>query len=323
MLVSCSFGGKETAVVSAKVTVEVGGRKLVLSNLTKVLYPDRSVTKAAVVDYYRRVAPALLGHLQGRPLTVVRFPDGIDGPSFFEKQAPRGAPQWVRTAQITTRGGRDGRDAIDYVVVDDLATLVWLANLAAIEMHVPMWRVDGEGRALAPDEAVFDLDPGEQAGMLECCQVALLVREELKEDGLECWAKTSGSKGLQCYAGLDGTAPSTEVSAYARAVAERLAGRRPDMVVSTQAKEARRGKVLVDWSQNSAAKTTVAPYSLRARADAPVSTPLLWSEVEAALERGDADELRFGIGQVLERLEGLGDLFSEVLQARGSLSGDG
>lgn len=290
----------------AKVPVDVEGTRVVLSNLDKVLYPDAGFTKGQVLDYYTRIAPVLLPHLRGRALTRKRYPDGVEGQVFFEKNAPRGTPEWVRTVTLPSPGSSKQRETIDYVVVDDLATLVWTANLAALELHVHQWRVD----AAEPDLVVFDLDPGPPATVVECCQVACLLRPLLEVDGLEPLAKTSGSKGLQLYARADGFASSEETSAYAKRLAQRLEKEHPDLVVHRMTKSLRPGKVLVDWSQNSAAKTTVAVYSLRAKERPTVSTPVTWDEVERCTA---ADQLVFTSDDVLRRVERHGDLFAPLL----------
>jgi bifunctional non-homologous end joining protein LigD len=292
--------------VSSKVTVDVEGRHLVLSNLEKVLYPEVGFTKGQVLDYYTRIAPVLLPHLAGRALTRKRYPDGVEGQVFFEKNAPRGTPEWVHTERLPSPGSSKGRETIDYVVVDDLAALVWTANLASLELHTHMWRVGAD----SPDLVVFDLDPGAPATVVECCEVALLLREVMREDGLDPLPKTSGSKGMQLYARADGFSSSEETSAYAKGLAQRFEASHPDLVVHRMTKALRPGKVLVDWSQNSAAKTTVTPYSLRARERPTVSTPLTWDEVEACTA---ADDLVFTSDDVLARVAEHGDLFAPLL----------
>lgn len=275
-----------------KVLVEVEGRQLTLTNLDKVLYPD-GFTKGQVIDYYTRVAPVLLPHLQDRTLTRLRCPDGVDGETFFEKNAPRGTPDWVRTEVI---------NGVRYVVVDGLRALVWTANLAALELHTHQWRV---GSAV-PDHLVLDLDPGPPATVVECCQVALLAREHLVAVGLDPVAKTSGSKGLQVYA----KAPVDDTSAFAKLLAEELEKAHPSLVVSRMTKAVRPGKVFLDWSQNNGAKTTVAPYSLRARPRPTVSTPVTWDEVTACEQ---PEDLVFTTDDVLARVAEHGDPFSTLL----------
>jgi bifunctional non-homologous end joining protein LigD len=296
----------------ARVTVEVDGRRLSLSNLGKVLYPATGFTKGEVIDYYSRIAPVMLPHLAARPATRTRWPDGVAGPSFFEKNAPSHTPEWVRTVTLPTPGSTKDRDEIRYVVVDGLATLVWLANLAALELHVPQWTVGPRGAVRDADRLVLDLDPGEPATLTECAQVALLLADELTADGLDVFAKTSGSKGMQLYVGLK-PVPATRTHDYARALAQRLEAAHPTLVVHRMEKALRKGKVLIDWSQNVAAKTTVAPYSLRARERPTVSTPVTWDEVaDAAAGR----PLAFTAADVLARVEADGDLFAELLTSR-------
>ncbi len=297
----------------AKQRVEIDGRTLAVSNLEKVLFPEVGFTKAQVIDYYSRIAPVLLPHLAGRALTRKRYPDGVEGQVFFEKNAPRGTPEWVRTERLPSPGSSKGRETIDYVVVDDLPTLVWTANLASLELHTHMWRVDADSpdpEQCPPDMVVFDLDPGPPATIVECCRVARLLRPLLEADGLAPVAKTSGSKGLQLYARADRFGSSQETSAYAKELAQRLERDHPDDVVHRMTKALRPGKVLVDWSQNSAAKTTVSVYSLRARDRPTVSTPVTWDEVEAC---ADPSDLVFTSDDVLARVERNGDLFAPLL----------
>ncbi|HEU5033425.1 MAG TPA: non-homologous end-joining DNA ligase [Mycobacteriales bacterium] len=302
----------------SKVTVQVGERTLSLSNLDKVLYPEIGFTKGEVIDYYTRIAPVLLPHVQDRPLTFKRYPDGVEGQFFFGKNTPAGTPEWVRTVELPSPGSTKNRDRITYPVMCDLPTLVWAANLAALELHVPMWRVDGGGRPSHPDLMVFDLDPGPPATIVQCCEVAQLVRAVLAEDGLSSYPKTSGSKGLQLYVPLDASAPWEDVHGYARRLAQRLEREQPQLVVWNMKKELRTGKVLVDWSQNNAAKTTVAVYSLRARALPTVSTPVTWDEVEGCRR---PDDLRFTSDQALTRVDERGDLFAPILDGGQSLPG--
>jgi len=286
-----------------KIVVEVEGRQLALSNLDKVLYPD-GFTKGQVLDYYTRIAPVLLPHLADRPLTLKRWPDGVQGHSFFEKNAPSYRPEWLRTETLPSPGSTKKRESIDYAVIEELAALVWVANLATLELHTPMWRVGGGG----PDLLVFDLDPGPGTSIVECCEVALLLRPLLEAEGLTPIAKTSGSKGMQVYARTH--VPDT--SSYAKELAQRLEKQRPQLVVHRMAKALRPGKVLVDWSQNNPAKTTVSVYSLRARDTPTVSTPLTWQEVETC---SSASELVFTSDDVLGRVETQGDLFGPLLSS--------
>ncbi|HET7309710.1 MAG TPA: non-homologous end-joining DNA ligase [Mycobacteriales bacterium] len=301
-----------------KIAVEVDGRQLTLSNLDKVLYPEVGFTKGEVIDYYTRIAPVLLPHVQDRPLTFKRYPEGVEGQFFFAKNAPSHTPEWVRTVTLPSPGSTKNRDTIDYPVASDLPTLVWAANLAALELHVPMWRVTKTGKAKHPDLMVFDLDPGPPATIVECCEVARHVRDLLADDGLTAYPKTSGSKGLQLYVPLGEKAPWEDVHGYARKVAQQLEKDHPELVVWNMKKELRTGKVLVDWSQNNAAKTTVAAYSLRARAMPTVSTPVTWDEVESCEH---AEDLRFTSADVLARVEQHGDLFAPTLDRNQRLPG--
>ncbi len=294
----------EKTSTSAEATVE--GRLLKLSNLGKVLYPSSGFAKRDLIDYYAAVAPIALGHLRGRPLTVTRWPDGVSGKSFFQKQAPAHRPEWVRTAGLATRS-----KTIDYVLADDLATLVWLANLAAIELHTPLALAEAIDR---PTALVFDLDPGAPATVLECCHVALRLQGMFEHLGLDSFAKTSGSKGLQVYVPLNSPDVSyAQTKPFARTVAELLEQSEPDLVVSRMTKARRGGKVLIDWSQNDARKTTVCAYSLRASERPTVSTPLDWQEVRRAADDGDPSRLAFEAGEVLSRVSERGDLFAPVL----------
>ena len=292
-----------------KSRVEVDGRRIVLSNLDKVLYPGTGFTKGEVIDYYARVAPVLLPHLADRPVSFKRYPDGVDGEGFFAKNAPRGTPDWVRTVRLPAPGSGMDRETLDYVVIQDLPTLVWAANLAALELHVPQWTVGPRGGVRQPDLLVLDLDPGAPATVVECARVACMLRDLLADDGLDAYPKTSGSKGMQVYASV-AAASEERTSAYARDLAQRLERQHPDLVVSRMAKNLRPGKVLVDWSQNNVAKTTVAPYSLRARPEPTASTPVSWDEVEECRRPGD---LTFLAEDVLERVEKDGDLFEPLL----------
>ena len=294
-------------MAATKVHIDVAGRALTLTNLDKVLFPATGFTKGEVIDYYVNVAHAILPALHERPLTRKRWPDGVTGEAFFEKNKPRGTPEWVRTVHIAEHG-----DGIDYVVAADLPTLVWLANLAALELHVPQWRVGPRGGIRDPDLLVIDLDPGPPATIVECCEVACLLRELLAADGLQAWPKTSGSKGAQMYVPVRET-PATTTSAYAKELAERLSRAHPDRIVARMAKQERGGKVFIDWSQNNAAKTTVAPYSLRGVDRPSVSTPLTWAEVESCRAVG---ELVFTPADVIDRLAAHGDLLAPMRELR-------
>jgi bifunctional non-homologous end joining protein LigD len=282
----------------AGTAIEIEGRVLTLTNLDKPLYPN-GFTKSQVIDYYVRIAPVLLPYLKGRALTTVRFPDGSQGKSFFSKNIPSYAPEWMNRVPM--------KDNV-YAVCDELASLVFMANLAALELHVPLHRI--ADNSLDPDRIVFDLDPGPQTSIVECCQVALLIADILQPLGMEMRAKTSGSKGMQLYAippnpmPYDGPAGT---HGFARAVAEGLERSHPERIVSKQAKELRPGKILIDWSQNVSAKTTVCVYSLRAKDEPTVSAPMRWEEVVACAE---GEMMRFTADQVLARVEQYGDLFA-------------
>jgi bifunctional non-homologous end joining protein LigD len=291
-----------------KVPVQVDGRSLVLSNLDKVLYPATGFTKAQVIDYYQRVAAVILPHIAGRPVTIKRYPDGVNGEFFYQKNAPAHRPDWVQTVRIPSPGSTKARDSLVYLLIGDLPTLIWAANLAALELHTPMWRHPDVGQ---PDLLVFDLDPGPPATIVQCCEVAQLLRPLLAERGLEFAPKTSGGKGLQLYAAVSGMT-SEQTSELAKGLAEELERERPQLVVSRMAKALRPGKVLIDWSQNNAAKTTVAPYSLRAREQPTVSTPVTWDEVETCKRPKD---LVFTADDVVARIERSGELFSPAMVA--------
>ncbi|MFI5494388.1 non-homologous end-joining DNA ligase [Actinoplanes sp. NPDC051859] len=288
--------------------VQIEGRDLELSNFDKLMYPAAGFTKGEVIDYYTRLAPVLLPHLRGRALTRIRYPNGVEGAHFFEKNAPGGTPSWVRLETLPVPGSTKSRETIDFVVVDDLATLVWVANLASLELHTPQWRV-GED----PDLLVVDLDPGAPAGLRECCAVAMLMRDRLGEDGLSAYPKTSGKKGMQLCVPISGTQDSETVSGYAKRVAEELSAQVPGSITAKMARALRPGKVFIDWSQNAAAKTTVAPYSLRALESPTASTPLSWAEV-AAMALGDEPARQFGAAEVLTRVEAQGDLLEDLLE---------
>jgi bifunctional non-homologous end joining protein LigD len=289
--------------------VDVGGHRLTLTNLDKVLYREAGFTKGEVIDYYARIAPAMLPHLADRCLTMRRYPDGVEGASFFEKRCPGHRPDWLRTALGPGNGGQ----GISYCVVDDVGGLVWAANLAALELHTPMSRSADMGVATM---VVFDLDPGAPAAMAECAEVGLWIRDVLDGLDLRAAAKTSGSKGLQLYVPLNRPHGFDHTKSFALAVAQLLEKHHADLVVSDMSKELRTGKVLIDWSQNVAAKTTVCAYSLRARPRPTVSTPVTWAEVEAAA--GGAP-LSFEARGVLDRVERSGDLFAPVATLEQSL----
>ncbi len=297
---------------TTKASVTVDGRELKLSNLAKVLYPKAGFTKREVIDYYAAVAAVLIGHVEGRPLTVRRWPDGVDAHSFFQKHAPAHRPSWVRTVRLPSE-----RKPIDYLLAQDLATIVWLANLAALELHTPLARAEA---IECPTVLVFDLDPGEPATLVECCGVGLALRDMFEHLGLQSFAKTSGFKGLQLYVPLNSATVTYEhTKLFAKAVAEVLEHREPELVVSRMTKARRTGKVLIDWSQNDRRKTTVSVYSLRAGERPTVSTPVEWEEVRATLDSGDPSDLSFEARHVLARVAERGDLFAPVLSLRQEL----
>jgi bifunctional non-homologous end joining protein LigD len=337
-----------------KIAVQVEGRSLALTNLAKVLYPGDGFTKAEVLDYYQRISPVLLPHIAGRPMTLRRFPHGVGDLSFFEKHAPGHRPDWLRTEEVVSRSSRSRSpgETISYLVIDDLPALIWVVNLAALELHVPMWRFADPSTATTPTHAttpghitgstttpgttgatgtvgttgttgatgaeaygsaepdllVFDLDPGAPATIVECCRVAEALRPALEADGLRPLPKTSGGKGLQLYAPLSGRT-AEQASELALGYAQRFERELPRLVVSRMTKSARPGKVLIDWSQNNGSKTTIAPYSLRARDLPTVSTPVTWDEVAAC---GSVADLTFTAPDVLARVETHGDLFAAL-----------
>jgi bifunctional non-homologous end joining protein LigD len=286
-----------------RVEVQVEERRLSLSNLDKVMYPAVGFTKGQVIDYYTRIAPALLPHLRDRPLTMKRYPDGVEGQFFYEKRIPSHAPEWIRREQV---------GKIEYIVCDDLPTLVWLANMADLELHPSLSLVDDIDR---PAVMAFDLDPGPPAGIPECCEVAFLLRDALSQIGLESFAKTSGSKGIQVYVPLnvDGVDYDHGTKALSHALARHLEAQHPKLIVSQQRKDLRKGKVLIDWSQNDENKTTVCVYSLRARERPTVSTPVRWEELE------HPDALVFEASDVLERVDEHGDLYAPVVELQQEL----
>ncbi len=288
----------------------IGGRELSVTNLEKVLFPDSGFTKGQLIDFYVRIAPVMLPHIRERPLTMKRFPDGVEGKHFFEKHVPSHAPDWVQTVRVSSS---DGEDVIPYAMVNDLPTLAWTANLGTIELHVPLWHV-GRRRKLParPDFMVFDLDPGEGTSIVECCVVAGFVTDELAQQSLECFAKTSGSKGLQLYAPVGARTTWDGVRDRAHEIARKLESAHRDLVVSNMRRTLRRGRVLIDWSQNHPAKTTVAVYSVRAMPRPTVSTPVTEAEVQECAAKGDPLLLRFETDDVLRRVEAHGDLFAPL-----------
>ena len=286
--------------------IEVQGKHLKLSNLQKVLYPTSGFTKRDVIDYYVRIAPAMIPHLSGRALTMKRYPNGVDGEFFYEKNAPKHRPDWVNTVPVWSHGNNR---TMHYVEVSDLPTLIWLANLASLELHPSLALAKD---VLCPTMMVFDLDPGPPANIVQCCQVGLWLREIFEHFGLQSFPKTSGSKGLQIYVPLNTATTYDVTKPFAHALAQLLESEHPDQVVSDMKKKIRTGKVFVDWSQNDEHKTTVAVYSLRARERPTASTPVTWEEVEKALKKKDASLLVFEAPQVVARFEKMGDLFEPV-----------
>src|SRR6266478_1038723 len=289
-----------------KAELIVGDRRIQVSNLDKVLYPKSGFTKGQVIDYYIRVAPVLLPHLKDRPLTMKRYPDGVQGEFFYEKNCPEHRPKWVQTAQVWSESNDR---MMNYCLVQDLPTLVWAANLADLELHTSLSRKNNIER---PTMMVFDLDPGAPADIVQCCQVGLWLRDLLGNMKLKSFPKTSGSKGLQVYVPLNTSVTYEQTKDLSRALAQHLEGEHVDLVTSNMSKTVRKGKVFVDWSQNDEHKTTVCVYSLRAKEEPTVSTPVTWDEVATCLKRKKADLLKFRSDQVLARVGKKGDLFAPV-----------
>src|SRR5271165_3341988 len=292
--------------------LEVGGRTLVVSNLDKVLYPESAFTKAQVIDYYIHIAPVLLPHLKDRPITLKRYPDGVDGFFFYEKKCPAHRPKWVKTAKISKSEGGE----INYCLMNDLPALVWAANLANLELHTFLHKVPAINR---PTALAFDLDPGSSTNLILCCKVALWLKAIFEAFGLESFPKTSGSKGLQVYVPLNTAVTYARTKAVSHAIAQLLERRSPETVVSKMQKSLRTGKILVDWSQNDVHKTTVNVYSLRAKEQPMISTPVTWEEVSRAFKKNDAKQLMFESKDVLKRVEEFGDLFAPVLTLKQTL----
>ena len=300
--------------MAKKVSVlEVGKQKVEVTNLDKVLYPEAGFTKGDVIDYYIRIAPVLLPHIQKRALTLKRYPNGVSGPFFYEKNCPAHRPPWVKTTEVWNEGKEQ---MMDYCLANDLPTLVWAANLADLEIHTSLARSNQPER---PTMLVFDLDPGPPADIVTCCEVALELRKMLLADGLECFPKTSGSKGLQILAPLNTKVGFEQTKSYAHAIAQKLERGMLETVVSNMERKSRRGKVLMDWSQNSEHKTTVSVYSLRGKSQPTVSTPLRWDEVGTCACKRDAAKLVFLPDQVLKRVAKHGDLFEPVLSLKQKL----
>ena len=292
--------------MSQKAQLVVEGKKLSVSNLDKVLYPKVGFTKGQVIDYFIRVAPVLLPHLKDRPLTMKRYPDGVEGEFFYEKNCPSHRPKWVKTAKVWSEGNQQ---IMHYCLANDLPTLVWAANLADLELHTSLSR---KNKIERPTTMVFDLDPGAPTDIVQCRQVGVWLRDLLAEMKLKSWAKTSGSKGLQVYVPLNTAITYDETKNLSRALAQHLEHEHADRVTSNMSKAVRKGKVFVDWSQNDEHKTTICAYSLRAKEEPTVSTPVTWNEVENCLKKKNAQLLKFRSDQVLARMEKLGDLFEPV-----------
>ena len=302
-----------------RVLTEIDGRELSLSNLDKVMYPDTGFMKSEILDYYARIADVMLPHLRGRPTTFRRFPHGVEGMSFYEKHAAESQPDWINTIEVPSKSGE--HDPIEYTAVSDRPTLLWAANLAAIEFHVPLWHVaKGKPIPAPPDYLVFDLDPGPGTSIVECCRVAQWLGERLGRDVL--FAKTSGSKGLQLYTRVQRTSWE-RLSERAHEIAEAIERDHRNDVVSKMRKELRNGKVLIDWSQNSSSKTTVAVYSMRARPEPTVSTPVSWTEVDKCARSGNPETLRFETKDVLKRIDKFGDLMSPLVATKPRANSNG
>jgi bifunctional non-homologous end joining protein LigD len=303
--------------VGASTVVKVGTRRLNLSNLQKPLYPS-GFTKGEAVEYYVRIAPMMLPYLKGRAITFKRYPNGTAAPFFFEKRCPSHRPDWVRTADVMSRRNEG---AVRYCVIDDLATLVWAANLAALELHTPLAIASKPDR---PTMMVFDLDPGPGVTLLDCLRLGIRLRDRLKKVGLRSLPKTSGSKGIHLYVPLNTPGIDFDrTKVFARTIADQLVADDPQHVTANMSKSQRAGKVFVDWSQNDRHKTTVCAYSLRATSSPVVSTPITWFELESALTARDVDRLKFGPGEVLDRVDERGDPFRPMLEWKQKLPGPG
>ncbi len=289
-----------------KAELIVEGRKIQVSNLDKVLYQKAGFAKGQVIDYYIRIAPVLLAHLRDRPLTMKRYPDGVEGQFFYEKNCPSHRPKWVQTAKVWSEGNQR---IMNYCLANDLPTLVWAANLADLELHTSLSRKDNLDR---PTMMVFDLDPGAPADIVRCCQVGLWLRDLLVKMKLKSFAKTSGSKGLQVYVPLNTSVTYDHTKDLSRSLAQYLEQEHANLVTSNMSKALRKGKVFVDWSQNDEHKTTICVYSLRAREEPTVSTPVTWNEVESCLKKKEGELLKFRSDQVFARVDKLGDLFEPV-----------
>jgi bifunctional non-homologous end joining protein LigD len=298
--------------MAKKTAVEVDGRRLSLTNLDKIFYPKAGFSKADLIHYYVQIAPYLLPHLNDRAITMKRYPDGVDGEYFYEKEAPSHRPDWVQTTKVAKGSG----DSINYCMINDLPSLVWIANLADLELHTFLHQAPDDNR---PNMMAFDLDPGPPADIVLCCEVGLYLEAIFDELGLQCFAKTSGSKGLQVYVPLNTPTTYEKTKTFSRTLAERLQEEHPDKVVSNMKKSAREGKVFIDWSQNDDHKTTVSVYSLRAKEQPTVSTPVFWEEVAQSAKSNRP--LSFTSDEVLARTEKHGDIFAPVLSLKQKLPG--
>ena len=308
------MGVRRFPPMSAKTELVVEGKKLAVSNLDKILYPKAGFTKGQVIDYYIRIAPVLLPHLRDRPLTMKRYPNGVDAEFFYEKNCPSHRPKWVKTAKVWSEGNNR---IMQYCLAQDLPTLVWAANLADLELHTSLAKKKDVAR---PTMMVFDLDPGAPADIVQCCQVGLWLRDLLSKMKLKSFAKTSGSKGLQVYVPLNTSATTFDQTKHvSRALAQHLEGEHQNLVTSNMSKALRKGKVFVDWSQNDEHKTTVCVYSLRAKEEPTVSTPVSWDEVENCLKKKKADLLKFRSDKTLARVEKMGDIFEPVEELKQKL----
>src|SRR5437868_223647 len=297
----------------SKAELVVEDRKIQVSNLDKVLYPKVGFTKGQVIDYYIRIASVLLPHLKDRPLTMKRYPDGVEGEFFYEKNCPSHRPKWVQTAKVRSEGNQR---IMHYCLANDLPTLVWAANLADLELHTSLSRKDKIER---PTMMVFDLDPGPPADIVQCCQVGIWLRDLLARMKLKSFAKTSGSKGLQVYVPLNTPVTYDDTKGLSRSLAQHLEREHPDLVTSNMSKAVRKGKVFVDWSQNDEHKTTICVYSLRAKEEPTVSTPVAWDEVANCLKKERADLLKFRSDKTLERMKKMGDLFQPIEELKQKL----
>jgi bifunctional non-homologous end joining protein LigD len=302
-------------MAATKEVVKIGKHELSVSNLDKVLYPETGFTKGEVMDYYVRMADVILPHLKGRPLTLKRYPNGVDSMFFYEKRCPSHKPEWIKTVKVWSEGNQED---MFYCTMDGPAALAWVANLASIELHVLLSRSPKVG---VPNFVAFDFDPGPPAGVLEACEVLLMVRDVMEGLGLECFPKTSGGKGMHLYVPLNTKTDFDKTKHFAHELAKLLEREHPDLVTSNILKAKRKGKVFMDWSQNDDHKTTVCVYSMRARNRPTVSTPVKWEEINKAVKKKDPEVLVFEAGEVLKRVEKLGDLFAPVLKLKQKLPG--